>query len=185
MSAIDSSKLKFKKYDPFVDNLINLDFKQTDGSDPFMVEEYVKNQISKDFEKKGNKIFVVSYEENIIAFFTLSMSVICSKNLLKDGDDGYNDDDADSESNNNKKVVFPALLMGKIGIDKKYRCFGIGKYICLFCMGLAQKTNEKIACTFFIFRTTQSLAEKIYGPKYYFRWKDRPSKIVWAYRKIL
>jgi hypothetical protein len=181
MSAIDLSKLKFKKYDPFVDNLINLDFKQTDGSDPLLVEEYVKNQISKDFEKKSNKIFVVSYEENIIAFFTLSMSVICSKNLLKDGG---GEDDADSESSN-KKIVFPALLMGKIGIDKKYRCFGIGKYICLFCMGLAQKTNEKIACAFFIFRTTQSLAEKIYGPKYYFRWKDRPNKIVWVYRKIL
>ena len=177
MLSIDPSKLKFRMYDPVVDNLLNLDLTQTDGSDPLLVEEYVKNYIIKDIENNSIKAYVVTYEENAIAFFTLSMSVICSKSLLKG-----NDEDDDKL----KKFVFPALLMGWIGIDKKYRCFGIGRYICLFCMGLAQKTNEKMACAFFIFRTTKSLAEKIYGPKYYFRWKkDTPNRIVWAYRKIL
>lgn len=181
MLSIDPNRLKFRMYDPLFDNLLNLDFTQTDGSDPLLVEEYVKNHILKDIENRNIKAYVVTYEENAIAFFTLSMSVICSKGLLKGGDDGSSMSD-DSEL---KKFVFPALLMGKIGIDKKYRCFGIGKYICLFCMGLAQKTNEKISCAFFIFRTTKSLAEKIYGPKYCFRWKkDTPNKIVWVYRKV-
>lgn len=176
MLSIDQSKLKFRMYDPSVDNLLNLDFTQTDGSDPLLVEEYVKNHILKEIENKSVKAYVVTYEGNAIAFFTLSMTVICSKSLLK-GD--YADDDE------LKKIVFPALLMGKIGIDKKYRCFGIGRYICLFCMGLAQETNKKMACAFFIFRTTKSLAEKIYGPKYCFRWKkDTPNRMVWAYRKI-
>jgi hypothetical protein len=182
MLSIDPSKLKFRIYDPLVHDLLNLDFTQTDGSDSLLVEEYVKNHILKDIENSSVKAYAVTYEENAIAFFTLSMSVICSKSLLKDNDDDEN------VGNDGKleKFVFPALLMGKIGIDKKYRCFGIGKYICLFCMGLAQKTNEKMACTFFIFRTTKSLAEKIYGPKYCFRWKkNSPDKMVWAYRKIL
>ncbi len=177
MLSIDPSKLKFRMYDPLADNLINLDFTQTDGSDPLLVEEYVKNHILEEIENRSIKAYVVTYEDNAIAFFTLSMSVICSKRFLKD------DDDADDDKL--KKFAFPALLMGKIGIDKKYRCFGIGKYICLFCMGLAQKTNEKMACALFVFRTTKSLAEKIYGPKYCFRWKDTPEKMVWAYRKIL
>ena len=177
MLSIDPSKLKFRIYDPLVDNLLNLDFTQTDGSDPLLVEEYVKNHILNEIENRKIKAYVVTYEDNAIAFFTLSMSVICSKSMLK-GDGDENDDKL-------KKFVFPALLMGKIGIDKKYRCFGIGRYICLFCMGLAQKTNEKMACAFFIFRTTKSLAEKIYGPKYCFRWKYTPEKMVWIYRKIL
>ncbi len=177
MLSIDPINLKFRMYDPLIDNLLNLDFTQTDGSDPLLVEEYVKNHIIKEIENRSIKTYVVTYEDNVIAFFTLSMSVICSKSLLKD------DDEDDGEL---KKFVFPALLMGRIGIDKKYRCFGIGRYICLFCMGLAQKTNEKMACAFFIFRTTKSLAEKIYGPKYCFRWKkDPPNKMVWAYRKVL
>ncbi len=182
MLSIDPSKLKFRIYDPLVHDLLNLDFTQTDGSDPLLVEEYVKNHILKDIENSSVKAYAVTYEENAIAFFTLSMSVICSKSLLKDNDDDENvGNDGELE-----KFVFPALLMGRIGIDKKYRCFGIGKYICLFCMGLAQKTNEKMACTFFVFRTTKSLAEKIYGPKYCFRWKkNSPGKMVWAYRKIL
>ena len=176
MLSIDPGKLKFRIYDPLVDNLLNLDFTQTDGSDPLLVEEYVKNHILNEIENRKIKAYVVTYEDNAIAFFTLSMSVICGKSLLK----GDNEDD-----DKLKKLVFPALLMGKIGIDKKYRCFGIGRYICLFCMGLAQKTNEKMACAFFIFRTTKSLAEKIYGPKYCFRWKDTTEKMVWAYRKVL
>ena len=178
MLKLDPNKLKFRLYNPLVDDLINLDLTQTDGSDPLQVVDYTKNQILKDVENRNNKIYVVTYEGNILAFFTLSMTVICTKNLFKD-DCGHND-------NCLKEFLFPSLLMGKIGIDKKYRCFGIGKYICLFCMGLAQKTNEKIACTFFVFKTTKSLAEKIYGPKYYFRWNNNTSdKIVWVYRRVL
>jgi hypothetical protein len=178
MMGINPNKLKFRPYDPLTDSLDNLDFTQTNGSDPLFVEEYTKTHMPKEAENKNNKIYVVSYEGKIIAFFTLSMSVICSRNLLNEEDGNEHDYAILKES------VFPALLMGKVGIDKKYRCFGIGKYICLFCIGLAHKTSEKIACSFFIFRTTKSLAEKIYGPKYYFRWKSTQNKLVWVYRKI-
>ena len=165
-----------------VDSLADLDFSQTNGSDPLLVEDYTKSNMPKEVENKNYKIYVVTYEKNIIAFFTLCMSVICSKYLLKGAEEEC---DNEPDGTQLKEFVFPALLMGKIGIDKKYRCFGIGKYICLFCLGLAQKTNEKIACTFFIFRTTKSLAEKIYGPKYHFRWINTQNNLVWVYRKII
>ena len=117
---------------------------------------------------------MVKYEEKIIAFFTLCMTVICSNSL------------SDYDRNELRDFKYPALLMDKIGIDKEYRCFKIGKYICLFCIGLAQNTNEKLDCTFFIFKTTKSLAEKIYGPKYYFRWwKNTDKKLVWIYRRVI
>ena len=83
-----------------------------------------------------------------IAFFTLIMSLICGSSL------SYYDKYEFKDFN------FPALLMEKIGIDKKYRCFKIGKYICLFCLGLAQKTNENLACTFFIFKQQKALPKK-------------------------
>jgi hypothetical protein len=58
--------------------------------------------------------------------------------------------------------------MEKLDIDKKYRCFKIGKHICFFfCLGLGQKANYSL----FIFNTTKSLAQKIYGPKYFFQMK--------------
>ncbi|MBA3749822.1 MAG: hypothetical protein H0X03_02815 [Nitrosopumilus sp.] len=172
MQNLDPNKLKFKTYDPTIDSLSDLDFSQNDGSDPLLVDQYVKCNLSKGIVRDNYKIYIVKYEGSIIAFFTLSMSVICSNNLC--------DDEKDL-----KNFIYPALLMGKIGIDKKYRCFKIGNYICLYCLGLAQKTNEKIACSFFVFRTTQSLAEKIYGPKYYFRWRNTSSKIVRVYRRII
>ncbi len=175
MQNLDPDKLKFKIYDPTIDTLLDLDFRQNDGSDPLLIEQYAKNNLLKESKNATNyKIYVVKYEEKIIAFFTLSMTVICSNNLSDYDKDGLRD------------FKYPALLMDKIGIDKEYRCFKIGKYICLFCMGLAQNTNEKLNCTFFIFKTTKSLAEKIYGPKYYFRWwKNTDKKLIWIYRRVL
>jgi hypothetical protein len=58
-----------------------------------------------------------------------------------------------------KNFNFPTLLMERIGIDKKCRCFKIGKYICLFCLGLAQKTNKNLTCTF-IFKQQKALSKK-------------------------
>ncbi len=174
MQTIEPGKLKFKIYDPRIDTLSELDFTQNDGSDPLMVEQFAKNNLLKESENATyDKIYVVKWEEKIIAFFTLNMTVICFNDL--------SDDDQDEL----KDVIYPALFMDKIGIDKKYRCFKIGKYICLFCLGLAQKTHEKLDCVFFIFKTTKSLAEKIYGPKYYFRWKSTDNKTIWIYRRVL
>jgi hypothetical protein len=175
MQNIEPEKLRFKIYNPLIDDLSELDFTQNDGSDPLLVEQYAKIKFSKGIENssKDNKIYVVKYEEKVIAFFILRMSVICNNN--------FSEDDIDKLDEFN----YPALLMSKIGIDKNYRCFKIGKFICLFCLGLAQLTNEKLACPFFIFKTTKSLAEKIYGPKYHFRWKSTNSKLVWIYRRII
>jgi hypothetical protein len=103
-----------------------------------LIEQDAKNNLIKVIKNGNEKIYVVKYEESIIAFFTSSMSVVCSKDLLNEG-------------NGLKGLVYPVLLMGKIGIDQKHRCFGIGKYVCLFCLGLVRKTSEKITCTFFSF----------------------------------
>jgi hypothetical protein len=173
MYDIEPENSKFKIYDPMIDILSDLDFTQNDGSDPLLVDKYTKNHLKEIGNIKNIKAYLVKHEEKIIAFFTLRMTLIRSNNL------SYYDKDEFKGFNS------PALLMDKIGIDKKYRCFKIGKYICLFCLGLAQKTNENQPCTFFIFKTTKSLAEKIYGPKYHFKWKRSDNKLVWIYRKII
>jgi hypothetical protein len=173
MYNIEPENLKFKIYNPIIDTLSDLDFTQNDGSDPLLVEQYAKTLLKGIENTKNVKTYLVKYQEKIIAFFTLKMAQIRGNNL------------SDYDKDEFKDFHYPALLMERIGIDKKYRCFKIGKYICLFCLGLAQKTNENLACTFFIFKTTKSLAEKIYGPKYHFKWKRSDNKVVWIYRKVI
>lgn len=46
-------------------------------------------------------------------------------------------------------------------------------YLFLFCLGLGQKANYSLL----IFNTTTSLAQKIYGPKYFFKQKDNKDDI--------
>jgi hypothetical protein len=78
-----------------------------------MVEQYAKIKFSKGVKDNSNdnKIYVVKYEEKVIAFFTLRMSVICKNNFSEDDKDKF------------EEFNYPALLMSNIGIDKNYRCF--------------------------------------------------------------
>ena len=51
MQNLEPDKLKFKIYDPTIDTLSDLDFRQNDGSDPLLVEQYAKNNLLKESEK--------------------------------------------------------------------------------------------------------------------------------------
>jgi hypothetical protein len=180
ITTIKPENLEFSTFDPLKDNLESLDLAQSDGRDPLQVKEFAKELSTHESIHDGiryNKTFVVKHNSMLIAFFTVRLSVITSKGILEKDKEG-------GEARGNA-TASPALLMEKIGIDKNFRCFGIGKYVCLFCLGMAQRINEVIPCPFFAFKTTRSLAEKIYGPKYFFKWQSLSNKeIVWAYRRV-
>ncbi|MDQ4074330.1 MAG: hypothetical protein M3162_08525 [Thermoproteota archaeon] len=181
ITTINPENLEFKIYDHTKDRLDDLDFSQSDGGDPLLVKEFAKelsNYKGSNKSIKYNKTFIVKHNSQPIAFFTARLSVITCKEIL--------DKDKDKVGEMDNVIAYPALLMEKIGIDKNYRCFGIGRYISLFCLGMAQRINEIIPCPFFVFKTTKSLAEKIYGPKYFFKWKSLGNrKTVWIYRRVV
>ena len=79
---------------------------------------------------------------------------------------------------------YPALLLGQMGIDKKFRGLGLGQYICKYCRGLGQRLNNNAACAFLILQTSKEMAEKYYEPKCNFNWKKSNKEKVWMYRKL-
>ena len=84
-----------------------------------------------------------------------------------------------------KNEVTKGLLIDKIGIDQKYRCFGIGRYILQFCIGLTKAISTNSQIRIIIFETTYSLAAKIYHPKYGFDFLKKDKNLVWAYKAII
>lgn len=168
---IDPSKLRFFHFSEN-DDFSLLDFRQFDGSDPLNVDKFIREEIRTYVDNRLGSIYSVKYEGKLVAFFTLSMSCI-----------GYLTIASNDDSHVETKL-YPALLIGKIGIDKAYRGRRIGQYICSFCSGIGQELNRYAGCAFLILRTTASLARRYYAPKFNFNWNTREKGNVWMYRKL-
>jgi len=170
--SLDTDNLDFSFYDS-LDNFSDLNFRDDDDSDPLKVDEFIHDNPKQYIDNHVSTIFTVRYHNQIIAFFTISMSSIGKKDM-----------EFDDKINNKPFHSYPALLLGQIGVDKKYRGQGIGQSICKYCRGLGQQLNENVACAFLILQTTKGLAEQYYESKCDFKWKKSNKERVWMYRKL-
>jgi hypothetical protein len=182
-TPFDPNGLKFKIFNPKIHQLPNIDFRQTNGEDPLLVQEYYDNQIlnSKSDGKEGK--YVIKYYDNWIGFFSINLTRLHAKQYESVP---QSEEEEEGEEKREETCQAPtwALLIEKIGIDQRYRCYGIGKYIMLFCSGLAQAINKDKQIKLVIFKTTKSLAEKIYFPKYQFNFTGASGRLVWAFKRI-
>jgi hypothetical protein len=175
----DPNGLRFIIFNPKKHHLPKLDFRQTNGEDPLLVQDYFENFIfDRKSDSKGVK-YVIKYFDNWIGFFSIDLTRL-HPNSSELTPQSKEDDLRD------KITIIPtcALLIEKIGIDQQYRCYGIGKYIMLYCCGMAHAINKDKEIKLVIFRTTKSLAEKIYFPKYQFNFTGTNGKLVWAFKRI-
>lgn len=168
---IDTKKLDFSPYSP-LDNFSHLDFTDRDGLDPLDVNKFIHGNPQYSVENNLSAIFSVRYENNLVAYFTLSMSIIQKKEMQPD------------DVINTTFHPYPALLLGQLGVEKNYQGRGIGQNICQFCRGIGQELNEKAACAFLILRTTARLAKLFYEPKCKFKWKPKDEGKAWMYYRL-
>ncbi len=178
-TQFDPDGLKFKIFDPKKHQLPKIDFRQTNGEDPLAVQEYYENYIFYSRYDTDEVKYVIEYFDNWIGFFSIDLTRLHPKQpelipqrKVTGKQEGF------------YQVPTYALLIKKIGIDQHYRCYGIGKYIMLFCTGLVQTINKDKLIKLVIFKTTRSLAEKIYFPKYQFNFTGTSGKVVWAFKRI-
>jgi hypothetical protein len=175
MTMIDNfniDSLKFLVFDPKFHDLPNLQLKQSNGEDPLNIQSYYEDILKgNSFEPKV--VYIIKYGTEIIGFFSVASALI--EPTISD---------FSAQINPNKNSLIHALLVSKIGIDQNYRCFGLGKYILQYCIGLARNLKEKKEFDIVLFRTTKSLAQKIYCLKYNFKIIQEDEKLVWVYKKI-
>lgn len=169
----DPDKLQFIKYTPQEHGLPVLNFAQSNGEDPLQVQSYYYGLRTKKLPE-NELIFVLCYEKEWVGFFSIGLTRI--KRMANEGTPKI------KETDTNKPIE--GLLINKIGIVQNYRCFGIGKYILQFCIGLVKSTGNESQSRIIIFETTRSLAEKIYHPKYRFNFIEKENKLVWAYKTV-
>jgi hypothetical protein len=178
-NQFDANGLKFKIFNPKIHQLPKIDFRQTNGEDPLSVQEYYENCILSRKAGSTEVKYVIKYFDNWIGFFSIDLTRLHSKNF-----ELVHQYEKKGDEKRSYQTPTWALLIEKIGIDQRYRCYGIGKYIMLFCSGLAHSINKDKQIKLIIFKTTKSLAEKIYFPKYQFRFTNAKGRLVWAFKRI-
>ena len=169
----DPDKLQFTKYTAQEHRLPLLNFAQSNGEDPLQVQSYYYRLRTKK-PHDNELIFAVRYEKEWVGFFSIGLTRI--KRMVIEGTPKI----VETDTNN----PIEGLLINKIGIVQNYRCFGIGKYILQFCIGLIKSIGNESQIRIIIFETTRSLAEKIYHPKYRFDFIEKENKLVWAYKTV-
>ncbi|MEM3144231.1 MAG: GNAT family N-acetyltransferase [Candidatus Nitrosotenuis sp.] len=125
--------------------LPKLDLTEDDDSDPLGIHGFFHTDLEKYHNNKLSTVRLVKADGKVVGYFTVSMNAI-ELSIL----------DTDEKVSGTSTKKYPAMLLGRMGVDKKYRKKGIGDKICKFCQGLAAVTSESVACRYIMLHTTQN-----------------------------
>jgi len=122
--------------------LPKLDLTEDDGTDPVEINRFYHKDLEKYHTGKLSTVRLARLGGKMVAYFTVSMNAIELSVL-----------DKDEKVLGTSTKKYPAMLLGRIGVDKKYRRRGVAKAICTFCQGLAAVTSESVACRYIMLHT--------------------------------
>jgi len=138
--AIDLTKLHFVKLSP-ESNISTLDCTEDNGADPLGLQEFIlKEALTYQAERIG-VTYLVLHEKTIVVFLTVSMNCLSLEELQQ------------QEMIPEIKVRHPALLLGRLVVDKRFRNLGIGTYLCQWVIGLARYLSELVGCRYVALHT--------------------------------
>lgn len=151
--SIDAYHIHIKEVDrykiPDLQNeLKKLDLIDKDIPESLEVVDFIKNKMAKYVSNNFTTVYSVRYYDELVGFFTMSMSHL----LITD---------ATSKKINNQTLPrrYPAVYIGTMAVDKKFRNKKLGFWICKYCMGRARKISTQIACSVIILQASEKQAK--------------------------
>lgn len=163
-------------YEPIsaVSQLSNLDFTDNNCTDPLKIHYFALNKAFYYHQNRLCTVRVIRDESHdVVGYFAVSMSALSVEDL-----------DATEKVAGATPIRYPALLLGQLGVDKKYRSQGIGAAICKFCVGLAQVIGESVACRYVGLQTSEDRT-KLYEHIGFAKSPLVKNKKVWMYKRVI
>jgi len=140
---IKSSELTYKILEE-ADDLSDFDCSKDDilGLNEFIHKEALDYQ-----KEKLGTTYLFFNKQNIVGYVTLAMSQLETKFV--------------DETNHSKisRKFYPALLIGRLGVDNKFRDRNIGTNLCLWCLGKADDISKEIGCRLVILQTQVNVVD--------------------------
>jgi GNAT superfamily N-acetyltransferase len=136
----DLSKLRFEKLSR-ESNTSRLDCTDEDGADPFGLQIFIRDEALTYQEERLGVTYLVFHESDLAGFVSVSMTCLGLADL------------GEGEKVEGVRVPSPALLLGRLAVDKKSRGKGIGTSLCKFAIGLAVEISGAIGCRYVALHT--------------------------------
>lgn len=169
-SDIEENKLDFDVISD-ISELSIVDPEEDDASDTLNVRKFLRNDSKTYRENNLTSIWRVTYENEIVAFFTISMNgmeaqIIPGASRVKE-----------------MRGRYPAILLGQMWVKPEFRGKKIGYWICQYVMGLARRTTQKIACCCVVLQT-DALKISVYERARFIQSIKSKSGLIWMYQSI-
>lgn len=137
---VDLSKLRFEKLSR-ESNTNELDCTDQDGADPFGLQVFIRDEALTYQEERLGVTYLVFHDSDLVGFVTVSMTCLSLADLRE------------GEKVEGVRVPYPALLLGRLAVDKRLRGKGIGTLLCKFAIGLAVEISNTIGCRYVALHT--------------------------------
>jgi len=123
-----------------------IDCTEADGTDPLGLQEFIEGEALKYQEESLGVTYLLLHGQDSIAFMTVSMACFEVEEL------------GNLEQVDGVRVPHPALLLGRLAVDKEFRSKGIGTSLCKYAVGLATVMSDLVGCRYVALHTTQAKA---------------------------
>jgi len=147
---------------------------RVNGKDEQGLQEFIEKE-AKGYQERNLRVtYVVRLGEDIVAFLTVAMTSIFVERMEKT-----------EEVPGVPFANYPALLLGRLAVDKRFRQKKIGSSICSWCLGLARDLSKRVGCRYIVLHAREAVVP-FYTKNYFVvseAEKDKPTKLL--YRKVV
>jgi GNAT superfamily N-acetyltransferase len=110
------------------------------------LQEFITEEALKYQEESLGVTYLLVHDKDPIAFITVSMACIEVEQL------------GGLKRVQGVRVPYPALLVGRLAVDKKLRGMGVGSLLCKYAVGVATGISDIIGCRYVALHTNQARA---------------------------
>ena len=169
-TSAEVEQLKFEKLDR--QDLSSFDCRD-DGKDEQGLQEFIEKEALNYQQENLGVTYLILLNEKVVAFLTVAMTSIFVERMKEE-----------------EKLAgvpfenYPALLLGRLGVDNRFRHKQLGTKACSWCLGLARDLSKRIGCKYVVLHARDAVV-----PFYICNFfilseaeKEKPTKLL--YRKV-
>jgi GNAT superfamily N-acetyltransferase len=144
------------------------------GKDEQGLQEFIIKEAREYQERNLGVTYLVELNGAVVAFLTVAMTSILVERMREE-----------------EKVAgvpfgnYPALLVGRLAVDRQFRHKKIGSKICSWCLGLARDLSKRVGCRYVALHALDAVVP-FYTRNFFIlseAEKGKPTKLL--YRKVI
>nr|ABZ09109.1 putative acetyltransferase (GNAT) family protein [uncultured marine crenarchaeote HF4000_APKG6D9] len=139
-----------------------LDCTNDKGEDSQFLQNFIDKRALKNQKAHLGTTYCINYKNKTIGYVTLASANIHKDEII-----------SKKRAATRDGPLFPSMIILDFCIDKKLRGKGFGKYVLMWCNGLARIVSEKIGCRYIVLFTKDAIN---FYKKYNYRVAETPKK---------